>query len=171
MPRYAAKIERDEIKTKLYSYLTPKMLAEDLCEQVDLNAWNEDDTIIYGFEECAIKAANDLHKIDFSLENMTLNPENAFGLDTKQAQDWLGSQTIGDLTVIGCLGGGDWEEPVAFVIYFDGNDFRGYVPTQGNSFDIKSKAAIGTAPAGAIAREFDVEAMKADVASRILVRP
>lgn len=70
MPRYAARIAPEEIKAKLISYLVPKMLAEEICEQEDLDEWSEDSVIIHGFEECATKACNDLNKINFSLENM-----------------------------------------------------------------------------------------------------
>lgn len=171
MPRYAARIAPDEIKAKLLSYLIPRMLKEELCEQEDLDDWDENKTIIAGLEECATKVFNDLCKINFSLENMTLDSQEPFGDFTgDQARDWLGPQAWGDLTIIGFMGGGDWESPVAFVVYYDGKDFRGYVPTEGNSFDVASKSAIGSAPAGAEERKFDVEAMKADVLSRIAVR-
>jgi len=172
MPRYAAPIAPEDIKSKLVAYLSPKMLAEELCEQCDLDGWDENTTIIHGFDECATKAFNDLCKIRFSLENMTLDPKTPFGHTSKeQARGWLGPQTFGDLTVIGCMGGGDWEEPVAFVIYWDGKDFRGYVPTDGNSFDLATKAAIGSAPAGTVARPYNFEAMRDDVVNRIKVRP
>lgn len=171
MPRHAAPTAPDRIKTDLARQLAPRMLLEELCEQEDLDEWDEDETIVHGFQECATKAVADLAKISFSLENMTLDPDEPFGdLTAAQAKAWLGPQSIGDLTFIGCMGGGDWEEPVAFVIYSDGKDFRAYVPTSGNSFDIASKAAIGTAPAGAVARTFDIDAMRDDVAARIVVR-
>lgn len=171
MSRFAASIAVHEIKPKLVEYLVPKMLKAEICEQEDLDDWDDDDMITCGFAECAIKAFNDLCKIDFSLENMTISPDEPFGYITKeQAREWLGPQKFGDLTVIGGMGGGDWEEPVAFVVYWDGKEFRGYVPTNGNSFDVKSKAAIGTAPSGSVARPFDVEAMKEDVMARIKLR-
>lgn len=171
MARYAARIPVTDIKQKLYDFLAVKMLKGELCEQEDLDDWSQDDAIIYGFAEYCIKAFNDLCKVKFSLENMTLDPNDPYGdFTTDMARDWLGPQAIGDLTFIGCLGGGDWEEPVAFIIYWDGKNFRGYVPTEGNCFDLASKAAIGTAPEGAVGREFDVAAMKADVAERISVK-
>jgi len=171
MARNAARIDVTEIKTKLYDFLVPKMLKDEMCEQEDLDEWSEEEAIVDGFTEYCIKAFNDLCKIKFSLENMTLDPNEPFGyLTPEMAKAWLGPQQFGDLTVIGCMGGGDWEEPVAFVIYWDGKDFRGYVPTDGNSFDIASKAAIGSAPSGAIERPIDVNAMKADVMARIKVK-
>lgn len=40
--------------------------------------------------------------------------------------------------------GGDWETPVMGFIYWDGKNFRGYLPTYGNSFNAKAKAAFGS---------------------------
>ena len=39
--------------------------------------------------------------------------------------------------------GGDWEIPIFFIIYWDGKEFRGYIPTKGNSFDRFRKIALG----------------------------
>lgn len=39
--------------------------------------------------------------------------------------------------------GGDWESPIFFVIYWDGKELRGYIPTKGNSFDRFRKIALG----------------------------
>lgn len=38
---------------------------------------------------------------------------------------------------------GECNCPVGFMIYFDGKDFRGYIPTYGNSFNPKTKSAFG----------------------------
>ena len=171
MARCATRIPVTDIKQKLYDFLAIKMLKGELCEQQDLDEWSQEDAIIYGFSEYCIKAFNDLCKVNFSLENMTLDPGEPYGdFTVDMAREWLGPQAIGDLTFIGCMGGGDWEDPVAFIIYWDGKTFRGYVPAEGNSYDLASKAAIGSAPEGAVERTFDVTAMKTDVAARISVR-
>lgn len=171
MARNAVRIPVADITQKLYDFLVPKMLKDEMCEQEDLDEWSREDAIIHGFSEYCIKAFNDLCKIDFSLENMTLDPSEPYGdFTADMARDWLGAQAIDNLSFIGCMGGGDWEDPVAFIIYWDGKAFRGYVPTEGNSFDLASKAAIGSAPEGATGRAFDIAAMKADVAARISVK-
>jgi len=41
------------------------------------------------------------------------------------------------------LAGGDWETPVACAIYFDGQELRGYVPEDGNSYNHMTKSAFG----------------------------
>lgn len=43
------------------------------------------------------------------------------------------------------LAGGDWEYPVFMMLYWDGKDFRCYIPSYGNTFDPKEKVAYGSA--------------------------
>ena len=43
---------------------------------------------------------------------------------------------------IQCAAGGDWECPVCFFVYFDGNKFRGYVPLKGNALNRVEKHAF-----------------------------
>ena len=43
---------------------------------------------------------------------------------------------------IQCAAGGDWECPVCFFVYFDGNKFRGYVPLKGNAINRNEKHAF-----------------------------
>ena len=115
----------------------------------------------HGFSECATTAFNDICKIDFDLENTSIDPKENFSMSN--AETWLGPQKFGDLSVIGVIA-----DPVAFVVYHDGKEFRAYVPKDGNSYDLKSKAAGGNEDA--IPRKFNIEAMKADVMKRIIVR-
>lgn len=39
--------------------------------------------------------------------------------------------------------GGDWETPVRFFVYFDGRQFRGYVPLKGNAINRDTNRAFG----------------------------
>ena len=48
-----------------------------------------------------------------------------------------------NLPVLFVNAGGDWESPICFIIYWDGKSLRGYVPTKGNVFNKKTKAAYG----------------------------
>lgn len=57
--------------------------------------------------------------------------------------DTLGFVNIGELTCLACMAGGDWQEPVFFIIYWDGKDFRGYIPKDGNLWNYKYNFAIG----------------------------
>ncbi len=74
------------------------------------------------------KVHKDLSKISFSDENL-----GSIG-DIK---------TSGGLTYVTCYGGGDWEKPILFYIYWDGNNFRAYIPTYGNSFNRKTMMPLG----------------------------
>lgn len=48
------------------------------------------------------------------------------------------------ISAVYCAFGGDWECPVAGYIDFDGNNFRGYIPTFRNVFNAHGKVAIGS---------------------------
>lgn len=80
----------------------------------------------------------DLSKVEFDMENFFINPAS-----------WghVGFQTIktenGDLAVLMCVAGGDWEYPIAFCVYFDGKSLRAYIPSEGNFYNKKVKAAFG----------------------------
>lgn len=43
---------------------------------------------------------------------------------------------------IQCAAGGDWESPVCFFVYFDGNKFRGYIPLKGNAINRNNNTAF-----------------------------
>lgn len=47
-------------------------------------------------------------------------------------------------TFLGVTAGGDWEEPVFFIIYFDGKGLRGYIPENGNTYNKITKTAFGS---------------------------
>lgn len=79
----------------------------------------------------------DISKIQFDFENSFIEPE-----------DWMGHiNLVGfhelHIPFLGCMAGGDWEEPVFFIIYHDGKKFRGYVPVCGNVFNRDTNEAIG----------------------------
>jgi hypothetical protein len=42
------------------------------------------------------------------------------------------------------VAGGDWEAPLLYVLYWDGRELRGYVPTKGNPFNTDTKTAYGS---------------------------
>jgi len=51
--------------------------------------------------------------------------------------------TINDIPYIECKTYGDWEEPICIYIYYDGEQFRGYIPTKGNTINLFDKSAFG----------------------------
>jgi len=71
---------------------------------------------------------NDLNKIEHDEENFDIigDIKTADGVPFIQGQF-----------------GGDWEAAIFFVVYWDGKEFRGYIPTKGNAFDRFRKIALG----------------------------
>jgi len=66
--------------------------------------------------------------VEFSPENVTVVGERT---------------TTGDVPYVVMLAGGIRETPVACVMYFDGQELRGYVPKDGNSYNLMTKSAFG----------------------------
>lgn len=84
------------------------------------------------------------------------------------------------LTFLMGAAGGDWEHPVAFILYIDHNgNVRGYVPKDGNAYNHKFKTAYGSEDSGKgfdideleeeDAPPFDNEKMINDICNRIIV--
>lgn len=77
-------------------------------------------------------------KVSFDVENEDIDPCN-YG----PWKDLLGYRQWGDLTFLGGSSGGDWEQPVFWIIYYDGKHLRGYVPKDGNVYNHVTKEALG----------------------------
>ena len=67
-------------------------------------------------------------KYDVDFENVDLDHKGT----TKSGIDYLA-----------LLVHGDWEEPVAVFVYWDGKKYRGYVPTCGNAINTITRSAFG----------------------------
>jgi hypothetical protein len=173
MARYADRIEPERLRELVIEVATRRLLSSEDWEQEDVDDMNSRDPMgvfTHALQEEGVgKIVKDVSKIDFSMENLYVGAPREDTSWHASLRDLLGFRRIGDLSILGCLAGGDWEEPVVFVVYHDGKDLRGYVPTAGNSFVVSKKAAAD-ASAGQQARPFDVAAMLADVADRIQVR-
>lgn len=89
--------------------------------------------------------AKDLKKVIFDFENW-----NAGDADPGYNPKYEGDSTNGyrvlsnNLPVLFCEAGGDWEDPVVFILYWDGKDVRAYIPKEGNTWHPKFKAAFGS---------------------------
>jgi len=73
----------------------------------------------------------DLAKVQFDWENW----EHEHGE--------CGVKVVNEFPFLLMWAGGDWEYPVRFIIYWDGKQLRGYIPTEGNVFNKETKAAYG----------------------------
>jgi hypothetical protein len=118
MPRYAYKISKEDLYTKFV-----EKFGEYGCDILE-----------------EPKAYSDVAKIEFDTENFQAKPYTGLAYN-----DLLGPQQIGDLAFVGCSAGGDWEFPVFMIFYLDqnGKTWRGYIPTDGNVYNTKTKRAIG----------------------------
>lgn len=84
------------------------------------------------------KIEADLKKCDFDTENVDC--EKGYD-DTKKI---AGFQTLSSgFTFLGISAGGDWESPVFFIIYYDGENLRAYIPLSGNPWNTDEKQAYG----------------------------
>ena len=78
-------------------------------------------------------------KVDFDTENEEWTPNSGYSGAT-------GFRTLANgLVALFINGGGDWESPLEYIIYFDGTELRGYVPTAGNPWNTKNNKAYGNA--------------------------
>jgi len=123
--RKAKKMTIDELK----EFIMKKMRKIDEETEFDF----EEGFDIYDLIDAFPKIEKDIFKIDFDMENYDIEKE-----------DLIGFNTIEEFSFLGVSAGGDWEMPVFFLLYVDHkNTLRGYVPTEGNVFNKKTKAAFG----------------------------
>lgn len=124
--RKAAKIDQSTLKQKIEEIMG-------------------DDGDFYELQEII---QNDL-KYQFDFENETYDPYNPpiiFGdTSTMIGKHLVGYNTLPNgLTFLGIQAGGDWEDPVFFIVYYDGNKMRAYIPTYGNMVNQDFKTAFGS---------------------------
>lgn len=81
---------------------------------------------------------------NFDLENCSSSSLFGKAIDDLKMVNF---HNIGDFSFCGYTAGGDWEHPLFFVVYYDENELRGYVPTCGNVFYLPEKAAFGSTDA------------------------
>lgn len=118
------------------SELTRKIMekAEAINDEVE-DLRDAVETLIYNDS----KISKDLAKIDFDYENLDVG-------DECYLSNTGFNQLHNGFTYLLCAAGGDWEQPVGFIIYWDGKALRGYIPTLGNTFNLKHKCAFGSEP-------------------------
>ena len=125
MPRYYASISKEELQEKIESLL-----------QKEEDGYYE----LGQYRTLTPTVEKDFNKIKVDTENVILKN------DIPQHDpiiEIMGYAQLGDLTFFGFYCGGDWENPVYHIIYWDGKKLRGYIPTDGNPFNRKTKQAYG----------------------------
>jgi hypothetical protein len=144
--RTAVKYNKEFLKEKI---LTAVKKNEEIMEDLDFDPPSEfelkylhPDALDAPFRnvslaELTAQVTKDVSKVYFSSENFGCFPEQGYNNE-------LGFHTLdNDFTYLGCMGGGDWEFPVFYIIYWDGKKLRGYVPTDGNMFNRSTMMAYG----------------------------
>ena len=121
MPRFAPIITMDDFKEKCNKYL-------------GLNS--EEGFDPYGLPETINK---DLQKVNFSFENYEYENNEGF-----EGYPCGFVKLPNNLPVLFVNAGGDWEHPICFIIYWNGEKMRGYIPEDGNIYNKKEKCAYGS---------------------------
>jgi len=125
MPRYAPKMSTDDLKTRFTNLALENDYVEEFGGDLD-----DFESILHMLvsEEHMPMVLKDWSKVNFDLENVMLE-----GFKTTDSGV--------PFALLVC--GGDWETPIATVVYYDGKTFRGYVPKNGNPYNHKTKTAFG----------------------------
>jgi hypothetical protein len=144
MPRYfTEKISKKELADKIWAAWEKN---EDYERNARSNNWIKETAKEIGpelvadwranicYKHLTNQVTNDLNKVQFDIENMDVENDGRIG----------GFQTRDNgLTYLGISAGGDWESPLFFIIYWDGQKLRGYIPTKGNTWNTDTNMAYG----------------------------
>lgn len=200
-------VELDTIARRLNGkrVFTEKITKEELAEKI-WSAWQKDENIeeyyhkkysdmyikqgvtiptlverLEHFSSLSAEVVKDLKKVNFDCENVSADPKLAYGEATVEGglENYVGLHTLNNgLSYLGVTAGGDWEYPIFFIIYWDGSKLRGYIPKEGNTWNTKTKSALGNdeeEDAKFLAKrgikldqvKFDFRKIEADIKNRI----
>ena len=107
-----------------------------------------------------------LNRIDVSTENLDSGAAFSHSLE---CEDY---EVIGGIPFAWGMCGGDWEQPIAFVVYFGGDgSLKSYVPSSGNAYNHDELCAYGSEanPESDVdhSDDFDYDKMVEDIKSHI----
>lgn len=164
MSRYAkANVTIDDLKNKI-----SKVVCGD-------DQYSFEDAIWQFSKYVNSTISKDLSKVQFDDENVDL----VGNFDMPGLEDMKPLEMLGDFPVAWVAAGGDWEEPIVFVLYVgDNGELRAYIPKDGNAYDHKGKCAYGNGESdedelndGKITGHlFDSTKLREDVKNRIVVK-
>ena len=147
MPRYAPATDKHQLLTQIAAFFATKT---EFVEQEEMDLSSEDGILagleraVMGHDEFLPAAWKDLSKVEFYAENVDIR--SALPMNKGTGLHGVITRPSGLSMVVGMLGG-DWETPLVFILYHDGKTIRGYIPTKGNTFNTKTKAAWGNSQA------------------------
>ena len=135
----------EKIWTPMKVLLVEDGHTDEEIEEVKDKKFSEKVVAFSGFDYGSMtgKIRKDLGKVDFGNENVTCEAHQYGRERDKAIMGFHKSPKMGDFAFLGVKSGGDWEFPVFFIIYWDGSDLRGYIPTSGNPLNTYHKSAYG----------------------------
>ena len=179
MPRYAkANQTIDDLKALIRKMAEcgadDKKLME-YCDREELPLWY----FFNGDRDVQKTVRDDLSKIEVDTENVNYIGEYEMpGTEPLEHFEMIGAGGTA-FPVAWCACGGDWENPLVFVLYIGKKgELRAYIPKDGNVYNKKKKAAYGNNdddpswdddPDNPLF-QFDADKLRADVAGRIEVK-
>jgi len=87
------------------------------------------------------RIVQDLKKVNFDEENLEWEDGEGYS----GTEGITGFHTLPNgLTYLGVCAGGDWEASLFYIVYFDGQELRGYIPTDGNHWNTDTHTAYGS---------------------------
>lgn len=89
----------------------------------------------------------DLSNIDFDLENLSTNDQAFLWYEGDTGTNLCGLNILpSGLCFCGAVAGGDWEQPLFYIIYHDKtqNALRAYIPIKGNVINCDTLSAFGS---------------------------
>lgn len=150
--RIAAPISEDEFKQKLCDAVLSHCGQDDYDEMLEyaMDEPDEDDPLPWGHAisfllNCSDRITDE-KDIQVDHENIKIDWSdwNAMWSGTAEPAKYLGVHTINGLTFCGALTGGDWENPVFVILYWDGKDVHIYIPKRGNTVNMDAMTAFGS---------------------------
>lgn len=172
MSRHAVKISIVEFKEKLIA--AGKKYYEINKDEDGYHIW--EGISGWALRHLNSKVSKDLSKIEFDSENIDTEYRGPSG---NESIDFMGLHELDNgLVFLGIYSGGDWEYPIFFIIYWDGETFRGYIPTDGQYYNRKTKQAFGNDEESDAEQGYDCESsdrhdfgkMLEDIKKRIVVK-
>lgn len=98
----------------------------------------------YGIHRFSSVVGKDLSKIVFDFENVECTKDGIYD-EGDGLVDLLNFGTLSNgMVYLGITAGGDWEYPLFFILYWNGKNIRGYIPTDGNTWNKEFKTAYGS---------------------------
>lgn len=146
MSRYFSPISLSDFKTKVLTRLKKLSVEDEFVDPTETPPTGHDPLHFYGASYLAEIPPSSDFKVSFDTENMILGPQDYsrqnMGVNMDPILGFQVSAFTG-MPYLGVMSGGDWEEPVYWVMYWDGAKLRAYIPTEGNCWNLKTKEAYG----------------------------